>query len=105
MELDLQTSHGIATGIGIDVKTEHMNGGSNGTCRRNQLRGQLVMHWPQNDIMHGLGLPLIDLYERKFQEPATQEYFAFMIWSLSHTKWLQWCQEVQYFLSSQQLFR
>jgi hypothetical protein len=24
MELDLQTSHGIATGIGIDVKTEHI---------------------------------------------------------------------------------
>jgi len=44
VELDLQTSHGIATGIGIDVKTEHMNGGSIGTCRRNQLRGQLVMH-------------------------------------------------------------
>jgi len=44
MELDLQTSHGIATGIGIDVKTERMNGGSIGTCRRNQLRGQLVMH-------------------------------------------------------------
>jgi len=44
MELDLQTSHGNATGIGTDVKTEHMNGGSIGTCRPNQLRGQLVMH-------------------------------------------------------------
>ena len=99
MELDLQTSHGNATGIGTDVKTEHMNGGSIGTCRPNQLRGQLVMHWPQNDIMHGLGLHLIDLYERIFQEPATQEFFA-----LRYEHWAI-VNEFNNVKSSQQLFR